>query len=217
MPRDIELALEVDRILEERPSQLTEWLTEQELTYDDVYCGPWGGLVSTLKKRGLLDAGQRWMAEQADRIWQHYGATEHRRVAKAITRRFVVARMDREEPAPNVLHETRELDILPDHLRWVVLHPGLAAVEGSELASESAARAYEEKNHAPNQAAVNLYHHCKSDKASRQKMFDEVGRVLLEERKRKAAAKEAAKGEADPETQAICDLEEELGVMMKAD
>lgn len=215
---DLETDLEVDRLLAEQSPALLKWMLDEQLTFDDCRKTPWGGIQSKLRGRGMLEAGIDWMKKTGADLRDYYSLCPDVRVGKALSRRFVIARMEREEPVPQVREETKELDILPDHLRWVVLHPGLST-EGSEMAMDVAVRGYEEKNPAPNQAAVNLYHHCKSDKTTRQKLFDEVGRVLLEERKRKAAAKEAAKGEADPEAEALEEMErqfEEKFAKMKA-
>jgi hypothetical protein len=189
-PQYTPYAEDADKIFAAPPQSFLDWMADQGLEIGNAVERPhWGTILSHLRSLGLLDAGQLWIKDQADKLCRVWGVSGRKRVCTEICRRFVRAKMDKagaQLPATKVGEYTAELDALPDYLRWVFLHPGLVGKEDCDI-RKAAASKYERKNAAPNQGAVNMYNHCREDEKARQKMFDEVKAVLLEERKKRKA------------------------------
>jgi hypothetical protein len=202
---------EADRLLDQKPSSLGRWLQAEKLEFADADPRPhWGSTLSHLRATGNKVPALAWIESQADELVRRWGVTKRKRCAKDLCRRFVRAKFDRlgirnVKPTPIAEYE-KDIDVLPDYLKWTLLHPGLCPEDAKDPRVELEVAAYVKAN-PPSQAALNHFNHCKADKAARQKMFDEVKAILLEERKKK----KAPIGEQDQrEVERIKDMRAEL-------
>lgn len=210
-----EKALEADRLLAERGRSLTNWLKDQKLDFADENHRPhWGVIVSHFKKLDRLTTVQAWIDDQAHKMVDIWGVTKRFRVATEICRRFVEVKMNKhtagEVTRAIVLADSGELDLLPEHLKWVFLHPGLKGLSDDPVRVAEGA-VYERENPAPNHGAINQFKQCREDDKYAQKLLDEVNKILLEHRKR---SKEQPVSEQDQkEVARVLDMKAELAKM----
>jgi hypothetical protein len=211
-PQNTDYATDADQILTAQSRPIANWLKDQGLEFADEINRPhWGTILSHLRSLGKWEAAKVWMESQADQMLRVWGVSKRKRVCKEITRRFVRAKMDKttvkEVTRATVANDLAELDLIPAHLLWVFLHPGLMGAEDDPMRQANASQ-YEKEHEAPNHGATNLYKQCRSDDKYAQKMFDEVNKILLEHRKKK---KETTVSEQDKqEHDRILDMRAEL-------
>lgn len=202
---------EARRILDEKPQALLDWFDNQGLKPEDEREGIWATMLGQWKRRGCEDAGRLWFKEQKEAVVKTWRITARVKVASVIVRKFAEMKLANVAPVPlkRPKGSGKELEILPDTIRWVYLHPGLAPGVEDET-HRALIDAYEAKYPAPDQGAVSRYWHCREEAKHRSEFFMQVDRILLEERKRLAKKPDGGVSQRKTDDPGLVDLEEEI-------
>ncbi len=207
---------DADRIIAENGPDLQLWLADQGLALKDCVPRPhWGSLTSSLKSVGKRELADDWIAEQKESIVKKWKVTGRTRTARELCQRFLAAKMEQVQGVSNrrpMLNDMSELDILPEYLKWGLLHPDALPLEKNATQEEKDIRAaeikrYERRHRCPNQAAANYLTHIQGSEKAIQKAFDDAKVYNVEHRKK---AKKELVSETDArENQRILDMKAE--------
>lgn len=214
-PREEHIA-DADRILAENGPDLQLWLTDQGLSLTDAAESVhWGSLTSSLRSQGKKELAEDWIAEQKTALVKQWRVTARGRTAGELCRRFLSAKMEGVKGQSNrrpMLNDTSELDILPEYLKWGLLHPDAiplpkdATKEAGDIRAAEVKR-YERKQPCPNQAAANYLLFIQGSEKALQKAFDDAKAYNIEHRKK---SKKELVSETDArEAQRVLDMKAE--------
>lgn len=206
---------DADALIAANGPDLQLWLADQGLSVEQAETPHWGSLMSHFKKEGKKDLADLWLAEQKSELVKKWKVTRRGRTAGEICRRFVKSKMEQVNGVSNrrpMLNDTAELDILPDYMRWAILHPDALPLDDKSTADElhirrAQVKNYERKHPAPNQAAANYFENIRRDEKARNKMFDEAKVYIIEQRKK--SKKELVSETDQRENQRILDMKAE--------
>lgn len=190
-PREEHVA-DADRIIAENGPDLQLWLTDQGLTVDQAATVHWGSLTSSLKAQGKRVSAENWLADQKAALVKTWKVTTRGRTAGELARRFLAAKMEGIKGVSNrrpMLNDMSELEILPEYLKWGLLHPDALPLSKDATQEQKDVRAaeckhYERKHPAPNQAAMNYLLHIQGSEKAIQKAFDDAKSYNIEHRKK---------------------------------
>lgn len=213
-PREEHVA-DADQILAAAGPDLQLWLADQGLSIEQAAAVHWGSLTSSLKSAGKRDVAEDWLAEQKSALVKTWKVTTRTRTAGEICRRFLAAKMESVEGVSNrrpMLNDMSELDILPEYLKWGLLHPDAIPLSKDATQDQKDVRAaetkrYERKQRCPNQAAANYLLHIQGSEKALQKAFDDAKAYNIEHRKK--SKKELVSETDQREGQRILDMEAE--------
>lgn len=190
-PREEHVA-DADRILAANGPDLQLWLADQGLVIEQAAAVHWGSLTSALKSAGKRDVAEDWLADQKSALVKTWKVTTRTRTAGEICRRFLAAKMETVEGVSNrrpMLNDMTELEILPEYLRWGLLHPdamplGKDAAQSDKDIRAAETKRYERKHPCPNQTAATYLQHIQGSEKALQKAFDDAKAYNIEHRKK---------------------------------
>lgn len=207
---------DADALIAANGPDLQLWLADQRLKRSDCVDRPhWGSLMSSMKSSGKKDLADDWIAEQKAAMVKQWKVTARSRTAAEICRRFLAAKMEQVQGVSNrrpMLNDMSELDILPEYLKWGLLHPDALPLAKEATDQEKEIRAaevkrYERKHRCPNQAAANYLTHIQGSEKALQKAFDDAKVYNVEHRKK--SKKELVSETDQRETQRVLDMKAE--------
>jgi hypothetical protein len=167
-------------------------LADQGLSIGQAAPVHWGSLLSSLKSVGKKDLAEDWIAEQKIAMTKTWKVTGRTRTAREICQRFLAAKMETVQGVSNrrpMLNDMTELEILPEYLRWGLLHPdamplGKDAAQGDKDIRAAETKRYERKHPCPNQTAATYLQHIQGSEKALQKAFDDAKAYNIEYRKK---------------------------------